>query len=62
MRESTIQERMDWEITPELYQTIRALWIKHSKAEDARDLQGLIETGVPGRGWRRRGGRCGCSS
>ncbi len=53
---------MDWEITPELYQTIRALWIKHSKAEDARDLQGLIETGVPGRGWRRRGGRCGCSS
>ncbi len=41
---STIQERLAWEITPEVYQQIRALWIKHSKAEDGRDLAGLIET------------------
>lgn len=44
---TTIQERLSWEITPELYQTIRALWIKHSKAEDARDLEGLIQTLAP---------------
>lgn len=47
MTEARIQERLAWEITPELYQTIRALWIKHSKAEDARDLNGLIETLAP---------------
>ncbi len=47
MSGSTIQERMDWEITPELYQTIRALWVKHSKAEEARDVQGLIDTLSP---------------
>ena len=44
MRGSTIQDRLDWAITPEQYQSIRGLWIKHSKAEDARDVQGLIET------------------
>jgi predicted ester cyclase len=32
------------EITPELYREIRRLWIDHSKAEDRRDLQGLIDT------------------
>ena len=42
--ESTIKERLGWEITPELYSTIRRLWIKHSIAEDQRDLQGLIDT------------------
>jgi predicted ester cyclase len=31
-------------VTPELYSTIRRLWIKHSIAEDQRDLQGLIDT------------------
>jgi predicted ester cyclase len=41
---STIQERLRWTITPELHDTIRRLWIKHSKAEDSRDLEGLIET------------------
>ena len=41
---STIRERLAWEVTPELYQTIRRLWIKHSIAEDQRDLQGLIDT------------------
>ena len=47
MTGSTIQERLGWEITPELYSQIRALWVKHSKAEDARDLQGLLETLAP---------------
>ena len=47
MASSTIRERLTWEITPELYQTIRALWVKHSKAEDARDLNGLLETLAP---------------
>ncbi len=42
--ETTIRERLTWEITPELYQQIRALWISHSKAEDGRDLAGLIAT------------------
>jgi predicted ester cyclase len=44
MPEPTIQERLAWEATPELHQRIRRLWINHSKAEDNRDLQGLIDT------------------
>jgi predicted ester cyclase len=32
------------EITPELYDEIRELWKRHSIAEDARDLPGLIST------------------
>lgn len=32
------------EVSPRLYQKIRRLWIKHSRAEDARDLEGLIAT------------------
>jgi predicted ester cyclase len=41
---ATIQERLARDVTPELYDTIRRLWIQHSKAEDARDLQGLLAT------------------
>lgn len=41
---STIRERLAWDVTPELYNQIRDLWIAHSKAEDARDLQGLVDT------------------
>jgi len=41
---TTIQQRLGWKITPELHETIRRLWIKHSIAEDSRDLQGLIDT------------------
>lgn len=41
---STIRERLAWEVTPALYDEIRSLWIAHSKAEDARDLDGLIAT------------------
>jgi predicted ester cyclase len=39
-----IRERLNWEPDPRTYQLIRRLWIDHSKAEDARDLQGLIDT------------------
>jgi predicted ester cyclase len=42
--ESDVREQLRWEVTPELYAKIRQLWIAHSKAEDARDLQGLIDT------------------
>lgn len=41
---STIRERLGWEVTPELYGRIRRLWIDHSKAEDRRDLAGLLAT------------------
>lgn len=41
---ASIRERLNWEPDPETYHAIRRLWIKHSKAEDARDLQGLIDT------------------
>ena len=41
---TTIRERLGWEVTPELYAKIRRLWIAHSKAEDGRDLDGLIAT------------------
>src|ERR1051326_6268006 len=39
-----IRDRLTWKITPEVYDAIRRLWINHSKAEDARDLEGLIAT------------------
>jgi predicted ester cyclase len=44
MAPTTIQEKLAWKITPELHSTIRRLWIDHSKAEDKRDLDGLIAT------------------
>lgn len=44
MTNPSIRERLSWEITPEIYSEIRRLWIAHSRAEDARDLQGLIDT------------------
>jgi predicted ester cyclase len=35
------------EVTPELYRDVRELYKKHSLAEDARDLDGLISTLTP---------------
>src|SRR3989441_2968247 len=43
----TIVDRLRWNSTPELHETIRRLWIDHSKAEDSRDLNGLIATLAP---------------
>src|SRR4030088_347762 len=42
-----IRERLNWEPDHDTYQAIRRLWINHSNAEDARDLQGLIDTLSP---------------
>lgn len=41
---ASIRAQLALDVTPELYQQIRRLWIKHSIAEDKRDLQGLIDT------------------
>lgn len=38
------RERLGWRMTQERYEHIRGLWIAHSKAEDARDIAGLIDT------------------
>jgi predicted ester cyclase len=39
-----IRERLNWDPDPETYRIIRRLWIDHSRAEDGRDLAGLIAT------------------
>jgi predicted ester cyclase len=44
MTAAPIRDRLNWEPDAATYQTIRRLWIDHSKAEDARNLQGLIDT------------------
>jgi predicted ester cyclase len=44
VKTAPIRERLNWESDQDTYQAIRRLWINHSKAEDARDLQGLIDT------------------
>lgn len=44
MSERNIRRLLTMDLDPEQYKRIRELWIKHSKAEDARDLDGLIST------------------
>lgn len=44
MSKSDVRKRLTLGVTPELYDKIRGLWIQHSKAEDARNLRGLIDT------------------
>jgi steroid delta-isomerase-like uncharacterized protein len=39
-----IREQLTRGVSPAEYRSIRRLWIQHSKAEDARDLAGLIDT------------------
>ena len=39
-----VVELLRREVTPEVYEEIRELWKRHSVAEDARDLPGLIST------------------
>jgi hypothetical protein len=39
-----VVELLRRELTPELYDEIRELWKRHSIAEDARDLAGLMST------------------
>ncbi|HVM12087.1 MAG TPA: nuclear transport factor 2 family protein [Actinomycetota bacterium] len=45
--EADIRERLGWAASSEEHEKIRRLWIEHSKAEDARDLEGLIATLTP---------------
>ena len=42
--EIDIRERLGWRPDGDSYDKVRELWIAHSKAEDARDLDGLIAT------------------
>lgn len=44
MTTPTIRERVMQNITPEEYNAIRKMWIKHSQAEDRREIEGLIAT------------------
>jgi predicted ester cyclase len=44
MPQAPIRERLNWEVNADDYQVIRRLWIEHSRAEDRRDLPGLIGT------------------
>jgi predicted ester cyclase len=47
MADPTVLEVYRREVTPELYREVRDLYKKHSIAEDARDLEGLISTLTP---------------
>ena len=47
MNNPDIRERLSRRITAEEYEEIRRLWIDHSKAEDGRDLEGLVSTLAP---------------
>ena len=44
---STIRERLAWAPDAALHDRIRRLWIDHSRAEDRRDIEGLIATLAP---------------
>lgn len=44
---STIRQRIDWRPERATFERIRRLWVRHSIAEDRRDLDGLIATLAP---------------
>ena len=44
---TTIQDRLAWPADPLEHERVRRLWIRHSIAEDRRDLDGLIATLAP---------------
>ena len=44
MTDSTIRDRLDMPFDAAEYEAIRALWKRHSIAEDERDLAGLMST------------------
>jgi predicted ester cyclase len=47
VRPTTIQQRLAQSSTPELHRRIKRLWVRHSIAEDRRDIEGLIATLAP---------------
>ena len=42
-----VREKLKREFGPQEYEAVKELWKSHSKAEDARDLAGLIATLTP---------------
>ena len=44
MRDGDVRDLIRRDVTPDEYDRIRELWKRHSIAEDARDLPGLIAT------------------
>jgi predicted ester cyclase len=44
---STVRQRLNWRPDPQTFERIRRLWIRHSIAEDRRNLDGLIATLAP---------------
>jgi steroid delta-isomerase-like uncharacterized protein len=47
MTRTTIQQRLARASTPELHRRIKRLWVRHSIAEDRRDVDGLVATLAP---------------
>jgi predicted ester cyclase len=44
MSHESVLEQLRRPVTPEVYRQIRQEWITHSKAEDGRDIAGLMST------------------
>lgn len=44
MHGEDVRELLARDATPEEHEAVRALWKAHSKAEDARDIEGLLAT------------------
>jgi len=44
MSRDPVLELLRRRVTPELYREVRGLWQEHSKAEDRRDIPGLLAT------------------
>ena len=44
---STIRQRLAWPFDVPTLRRIKRLWVRHSIAEDARDIDGLISTRAP---------------
>jgi predicted ester cyclase len=42
-----VRAQLAQEVNPSQYRTIRRMWVRHSRAEAGRDVDGLIETLAP---------------
>lgn len=47
MATTTIQQRLGWPFDVPTLRRIKRLWVRHSIAEDARDIDGLVATLAP---------------
>ena len=41
---ANVQQRLEWEATPEGYDLIRTVWLKHCDTELRQDMEGLLST------------------